>query len=191
MLRHKRLNKVIAIDIYFADEKSIEGYHYAQVFFGMISKMLYVAGMKIASEFADVYLDLLVQCCFPFVLQRDNTRSEMNQRIKDIHTDLIIADRWKRNQIPLQNPAELNGVKFLKSHAQVLFNRAGIPGNLWFLTQDYIEHVYDLSWKIPEQVSRGRSGTPDISHILMFNRFERLLNLDLVSKLPYTTERSG
>jgi hypothetical protein len=55
MLRHKRLNEVIATDTYFANEKSIEGYHCAQVFFGMFSKMLYVAGMKTESEFADVY----------------------------------------------------------------------------------------------------------------------------------------
>jgi hypothetical protein len=28
MLRHKRLNEVIATDTYFANEKSIEGYHF-------------------------------------------------------------------------------------------------------------------------------------------------------------------
>jgi hypothetical protein len=32
MLRHKRLNMFIATDTYFANEKSIEGYHCAQVF---------------------------------------------------------------------------------------------------------------------------------------------------------------
>jgi hypothetical protein len=32
MLRHKRLNEVIATDTYFANEKYIEGYHCAQVF---------------------------------------------------------------------------------------------------------------------------------------------------------------
>jgi hypothetical protein len=53
MVRHKRLNEVIATDIYFANEKSIEGYHCAQVFFGMTSKMLCVAGLKTESEFAD------------------------------------------------------------------------------------------------------------------------------------------
>jgi hypothetical protein len=35
MLIHKRLNEVIATDTYFANEKSIKGYHCAQVFFGM------------------------------------------------------------------------------------------------------------------------------------------------------------
>jgi hypothetical protein len=52
ILRHKRLNEVIATDTYFANEKSIEGYHCAQVFFRMTSKMLYVAGMKTESELA-------------------------------------------------------------------------------------------------------------------------------------------
>jgi hypothetical protein len=47
MMRHKRLNEVIATDTYFANEKSIEGYKCAQIFFGMISKVLYVAGMKL------------------------------------------------------------------------------------------------------------------------------------------------
>jgi hypothetical protein len=32
MLRHKRLNEVIATDTYFSNEKSVEGYHCAQVF---------------------------------------------------------------------------------------------------------------------------------------------------------------
>jgi hypothetical protein len=59
MLRHKRSNEVIAADTYFANEKSIEGYHCAQVFFGMTSKMLYIAGMKTESEFAEVYLDFI------------------------------------------------------------------------------------------------------------------------------------
>jgi hypothetical protein len=37
----------------------------------------------------------------------------------------------------------------------------GAPDHLWFLAQDYLSHVHNLSanlqlnWKIPEQVSRG------------------------------------
>jgi hypothetical protein len=61
MLRHKRLNEVIATDTYFSSTKSIEGFHCTQVFFGMISKMLYVAAMKTESEFPGVYLDFIRQ----------------------------------------------------------------------------------------------------------------------------------
>jgi hypothetical protein len=58
MQRHKRLNEVIATDTYFANEKSIEGYHCAQVFFGMISKIMYVTAMKTESEFESP-----LKCC--------------------------------------------------------------------------------------------------------------------------------
>jgi hypothetical protein len=54
MLRHKRLIEVIATDTYFVSEKSIKGYDCVQVFFGMISKMLFTAGMKTESELPDV-----------------------------------------------------------------------------------------------------------------------------------------
>jgi hypothetical protein len=55
MLRHKRLNEVIATDTYFSSEKSIERYC-EQVFFGITSKILHAAGMKTESDFSNVYL---------------------------------------------------------------------------------------------------------------------------------------
>jgi hypothetical protein len=190
MLRHKRLNEVIATDIYFASEISIEGYHCAQVFIVMTSKMLYIAGMKTESEFAGVYLDFIRKYGIPSALRRDNAKSDMSQRVKDIHRDLIIADQWTELHSPWQNPAELNGVKYLKSHAQLLLDRTGATDNLWFLAQDYLSHylshIHNLSancqlnWEIPEQVSRG--DISDISHIVMFNWFDPVLYLDPVSK---------
>jgi hypothetical protein len=133
ILRHKKLNEVIATDTYFANEKSIEGFHCAQVFFGMTSKILYVAGMKTESEFVDVCLDFIRECGIPSALQRDNMKSEMSQHVRNIHRDFIIVDQWTEPHSPWRNPTELNGVKYLKSHAQVLFDRIGAPDNLWFL----------------------------------------------------------
>jgi hypothetical protein len=76
MLRHERLNEVIATDTYFASEKSLEGYYCAQVFFGMTSKSLYVAGMKTESEFPDMHLDFIRQNGIPSALCRDNAKFE-------------------------------------------------------------------------------------------------------------------
>jgi hypothetical protein len=100
----------------------------------------------------------------------------MSQHVIDIYRDLIIADQWTEPHSPWQKPAELNGVKYLKSHAQVLLDRTGSPDNLWFLAQYYISYVHNLSpivnyqlkCKIPEQVSRRSNGTPDVSHIQLF-----------------------
>jgi hypothetical protein len=140
----------------------------------MTSKMLYVSGMKTESEFADIYLDFIRKCRIPSALQIDDAKSEMSQCVIDIHRDLIIADQWTEPHSLWQNPAESNGVKYVKSHAQVLLDRTGAPDNLGFLAQYCLSHVHNLSanrqlnWKIPEQVSRGEGGTPDISHILIF-----------------------
>jgi hypothetical protein len=97
--------------------------------------MLYVAGMKTESEFADVYLDFIRKCGIPSALRRDNAKSEMSQRVKDIHRDLIISDQWTEPHSPWQNPDELNGMKYLKSHDQVLLDRTGAPDNLCFLAR--------------------------------------------------------
>jgi hypothetical protein len=146
----------------------------------MTSKRQEVEGMKTESEFSDVYLDFVRKCGIPSAFRRDNARSEMSQRVKDIHRDLIIADQWTEPYSSWQKPAELNGIKYLKSHTQILLDRTGSPDNLWFLAQDYLSHVHNLSenhqlnWKITEQVS---GGTPDISHILMFYWFEPVLYL--------------
>jgi hypothetical protein len=122
----------------------------------------------------------------------------MIQRVKDIHRGLIIADQWTEPHSPWQNPAELNAVKYLKSHAQVLLDRTEAADNLWFLAQDYLAHVHNLSancqpnWKMPEQVSRGDQTYP-VSHIRIFYWFEPVLYLDAVSKFEFseTTERPG
>jgi hypothetical protein len=42
MLRHKRLNEVIATDTYFSSDKSIGGNECAQLFFGMTTNVSYV-----------------------------------------------------------------------------------------------------------------------------------------------------
>jgi hypothetical protein len=127
----------------------------------MTCKILYVAGMKTESEFADVYLDFIRKYVIPSALRRDNAKSEMSHRLKEIHRDLIIAHQWTEPHSPWQSPAELNGVKYFESHTQVLLDRTSAPDNLWFLAQDYLAHVHNLwanrqlNWKIPEQVSRG------------------------------------
>ena len=44
MLRHPRLNEVVATDTYFASTRSIEGYHCSQVFVGLTSSRITVIG---------------------------------------------------------------------------------------------------------------------------------------------------
>ena len=88
----------------------------------------------------------------------------MSQRARQIHRELVIADQWTQPHNPWQILEELNGVKYLKSHVQVLLDRTGAPNTMWFLAQNYQAQVHNLSanrqlnWKIPEKVSRGGEG---------------------------------
>jgi hypothetical protein len=66
----------------------------------MTSKMLYVTDMKIESELADVDLYFIRKCSIPSALRRENTKSDMIQHVKDIHIDLIIADRLTQSHSP-------------------------------------------------------------------------------------------
>jgi hypothetical protein len=132
----------------------------------MNSKLVYVAGMKTESQFSGVYLDFIRKCGIPSALRRDNTKFEMIQRVKDIHRDLIIVDQWTEPHSPWRKPAELNGVKYLNSHAHVMLDRTGVPDSQWFLVQYYLAHIHNLSanrqlnWKITEQVSKGHQTFP-------------------------------
>ena len=88
------MNEVKATNTYFAIEKSIEGYHCAQVFLGMTSTTLYFAGMKTESEFADIYLDFIRTYGIPSALWRDNVKSEMSKTVKQIQRYLATASQW-------------------------------------------------------------------------------------------------
>jgi hypothetical protein len=137
----------------------------AYVFFGMTSKILSIEGMKTESEYADVYLDFIRKYGIPYAVQRDNAKSEMTQRVKDIHRELIIADQWTEPHSPWQKPAEFNSVKYSKSHAEVRLDRAGATDKIWFIGQYYLAHLHKLSvdlqlnWKYQ---NRFKGGTPDM-----------------------------
>jgi hypothetical protein len=105
ILSHKRLNEVIATDTYFQMNNQLKAITVHKYFFGMTSKMLYVASMKTESEFADIYLDFIRKYGIPSALRRDNAKSEMSPRVKDIHRDLITAHQWTELHSPWKNHA--------------------------------------------------------------------------------------
>jgi hypothetical protein len=163
MLRYKRLNEVIATDTYIACERSLEGYYCAQVFFGMTSKSLYVAGMNTESEFPDVYLDFIRQNGIPSALRSDNAKSEMNQRVRQIHRDLVLANRWKEPHSPCQISSELN-VKYLKSHAQFQLDHLR-----QLHTLEKLEDGHDRSWECIKvlEYAKERIADDGVDHICL------------------------
>jgi hypothetical protein len=80
----------------------------------MNSNFLFVTRMKTESEFPNAYIDFIRKHGIPSALKRGNAKSEMCQHIQQIHRDLVIADQWTEPLSPWQNPAELDGVKYVK-----------------------------------------------------------------------------
>ena len=195
MLRHRRLNEVIATDTYFSSTKSIEGYWCSQVFVGLTSRRITVIGMKTESEFPDAYQDFMRKRGIPHTLRRDNAKSEMSEKVLNLHRDFVIADEYTEPHSPWQNPAEGGGVRFLKAHAEVLMNRSGCPDYLWYLCHEYICAVHEccanehLNWETP--IQKSGEDTPDISHIMQFRWFEPVLYYNPDASYPETKEESG
>ena len=177
MLRRKRLNEVVATDTYFSPIRSLEGYTCAQVFFCCTSRVIQTIGMATKSDFPAIYKGFLRQHGIPHTLRRDNATSEDSFAIRDINRDYCISDAFTEPHSPWQNPAETNGVRFLKPHAQVLMDRAGTPASLWFLAHRYVADVYNvtshelLKWQTPAQVQGGIHRTYHMSlHIIGLNQ---------------------
>ena len=143
MLRHPRLNEVVATDTYFSSTKSIEGYTCAQVFVGLTSRRITVMGMKTESDFAEAYQYFMRKRGIPHTLRRDNAKSEMSEKVLNLQRDMVIADEYTEPYSPWQNPAEEGGVRFLKAHAEVLMNRSGCPDYLWYACHEYICAVHE------------------------------------------------
>ena len=96
------------------------------------------------------------------MLRQDNAKSEMSEKVLNLQRDFVVADEYTEPYSPWQNPAEGGGVKFLKSHAEVLMNRSGCPDYLWYACHEYIAAVHEccanehLNWE-PLFRSQGRA----------------------------------
>eukprot|EP00978_Attheya_sp_CCMP212_P048287 scaffold497979_cov126-Attheya_sp.AAC.1 len=63
----------------------------------------------------------------PRVLRRDNAKEENSEAVKNINRKYCIADQFSEPKNQQQNPVELNAIKWLKHHAQVLMDRVNAP----------------------------------------------------------------
>ena len=195
MLRHPRLNEVVATDTYFSDVKSIEGYNCAQVFVGLTSRRITTIGMNTKGDFPEAYQDFMRRRGIPHTLRRDNAKEETSEEVQKLHRDYVVADEFTEPHSPWQNPAEGGGVRFLKAHAEVLMNRSGAPDYLWFLCHEYICAVHEccanehINWETPLQ--KSGEGTPDISHIMQFRWYEPVYYYNPNTSHPKTKEEPG
>ena len=194
-LNRIRLRETVATDTYFANARGVTGSTCAQVYYGLLSHMINVYGMRREGEAPDTYLDFIRKEGAPNILRSDNAQVQIGKRFTNINRKFIIDDQRTEPDHAQQNPAELRAVQFLKSHSQVLMDRTKAPEKVWLQACEYIADVHNicadetLGWRTPHEKRHG--DTPDISAYLQFQFYEKVLYLDPTETFPATKEKPG
>ena len=190
-----RLREAVATDTYFASCKATGGATCAQVFFGCQSKMINVYPMKSESEGPNAYEDFLREEGIPSILRRDNSKMQSGHAFRDINRHFLVKDGFTEPHHPHQNPAELQAVKWIKDHSQVLMNRQNVPPYMWHRAAQYLAAINNitahesLNWRTPKEKRHGV--TPDISAYTMFAFWEPVYYLDVEESYPNSKELPG
>ena len=191
----KRLDESVSTDPIFSSYRDISGATCGQVFFGMSSKVFNIYGMRNKGEFPKTYLDFIRHEGAPRVLRRDNAKEEDSEEVKNINRKYIIADQFSEPKNQQQNPVELNAIKWLKQHAQILMDRVNAPPDVWLQACIYLADIHNISANdginddIPLQRRHGT--TPDISAFLQFIFWQKIYFLQHDQSFPATKEQAG
>ncbi len=95
----------------FANVKSVCGSTCAQVYYGMTSHVINVYGMKKESNFVDIHQDFLRNEGIPSILCRDNSRTQQNEAVTELHQKYLIKDKFSEPYYQYQNPVESQGIR--------------------------------------------------------------------------------
>ena len=190
-----RLSEVVSTDPIFSNCKAIgDGSIGAQVFYGLSSKCIDLFGFKRKSEFPRCYKDFIRNNGAPSALRRDNAKEEQSEEIGGIQRQYLIKDQFSEPHNQQQNPVESGAIRWIKSMVHVLLDHTGAPDVLWLLAAAYLAYVWNRTWHpqlnmTPYQFRHGVP--PDISPLLQFTFFQKVLYLDHEHSWPSTRERAG
>ena len=168
------------MDTIFMKTTGYDGSTCAQVFVGLISRMINVYPMpsKASGYILKSYQDFMRYEGVPEGLHRDLAPEEKVDKIIDLNRQMMVKDTWSEQGHPNENPAEALGVAPLKKGIQQLMNRTGAPDEAWPWACKYIAQVNNIcatpvhGWKTPVSIRHGY--TPDISAYLQFQFWEKV-----------------
>ena len=190
-----RLSEVVSTDPIFANCKAAsDGSTGANIFYGLASKCIDIFPFKKKSEFPKNYKDFILQNGAPSALRRDNAKEEQSEEIQDIHRKYLIQDQFSEPHNQQQNPVESGAIRWIKTMVHVLLDHTGAPDVLWLMAALYLAYVWKRTWHpqlnmTPHQFRNGVP--PDISSLLQFSFFQKVLYLDHEDSWPSTKERAG
>ena len=108
-----RLQETISTDDKKFSSRQYGGEWYAQVFYGTVSRMINVYGMKRKGEFPKVYRDFICDEGIPSVLHCDQAKYEDSELVQDIQREFMIKDSFSEADNQQQNPVEACAIKIL------------------------------------------------------------------------------
>ena len=192
----RRLREEVALGTIFMASPGFCGSTCAQVFVGLMSRMINVYPMpsKAHGYVLKAYQDFMRYEGVPEGLHRDLAPEEKVGKIIDINRGMMVKDTWSGQGHPNQNPAEALGVKPLKTGTEQLMNRTGAPPGAWPWAQKYIADVNNHcstpfhGWKTPISVRHGY--TPDISAFLQYHFWEKIY-FKIDEQAPNSKEAPG
>ena len=117
---------------------------------------------------------------------------QCSDKIQSINRQFCIGDGYTEPYHPQQNPAELNAVKWLKTHTQVILDRSGAPEYAWLECAKWLADIHNvvtdesLGWRTP--MERRHGITPDISAYIMFSFWEPVYYLEPSTPHPHSKE---
>ena len=193
--RHRRLREIIATDTCFSNIQDIRGRKCVQFFFGCTSRYLSVYGMISKKNYPVVVKEFIREEGIPSVIHSDNAPEETSVAVKDIFRDYVIKETTTEPHHPWQNPAETQIIGQSKAFVRDLLARTGAPPFLWLLALEYFAYIHNrlsndlLDGKTPYAMRWGE--TPDISPLLNFTFYQKVLYLESAQKFPATRELPG
>ena len=194
-LNKRRIEETVSTDDIKANCRSYGGSYYSQVFFGSVSRMINVYGMRSKRDFPQVYQDFIREEGIPSALRRDQAQNERSEAVQEINRKYLIKDQWSEADNQQQNPVEVNGVRILKERSQTLMDRTNCPDPGWEDAQKYISQVYNI---LAQDALNGmnpftkRHGyTKDISGFLHYRFRQPVYYLEMNDSYPSSKERPG
>jgi hypothetical protein len=195
-LNTRRINEGISTDrLYSNCADAGFGYTSAHVFYGMKTTNIQVYGHRPGGDgFFNCYRDFCRNHGVPSVLRRDNAQELKSNKVLDFNREHLIRDEFSEVENQQQNVVESGGIRWLKSAIHVLLDMTGAPAWTWFLAATYLADVHNHTWNNEREMipTTARDGiTRDISRLLQFVFWEKVLYLDHVDSFPQSKERPG
>jgi hypothetical protein len=190
-----RLDEPVSVDPIFANCKAIgTGHVGAYLFFGTKSYCTDLYGFSKQKSFKHIFREFIRTQGAPSLLRTDNGSELKSEAVHATMREFMIKDGQSEAHHQHQNPVERGAALWFKSDVPVLLDRTGAPDSAWELAGEYLCLVNKHCWR--EQLGmtpiQKRTGvTPDISALLQFSFWERVLFLDHEASFPSSRERSG